>query len=252
MSKSCGQPDYNEYCFRAKERLLYTVEGALLVLAIGYFFYRSWIACLCLMPVFFLFIKEKKKELAKRKKRELGIQFKDLILAVAANQKAGYSIENAFRESYKDMEMLYGADEMICIEIKYIIAGLDNNVTLEKLIYSLGMRSGEPDIIQFADVFAIAKRSGGNITEILQKTVAVIEQKTETDKEIQLMIGAKKMEQKIMNMVPFLIIFYVSSTSKGFFDVLYHNMVGVIIMTVCLGFYAAAYLLSRRMVEIEV
>ena len=82
--------------------------------------------------------------------------------------------------------------------------------------------------------------------------MTVIEQKTETDKEIQLMISAKKLEQKIMNMVPFLIIFYVSSTSKGFFDVLYHNLVGVVIMTVCLGFYAAAYLMSKRMVEIEV
>ena len=252
MSRSCGQPDYNEYRFQSKERLLYTVEGALIVLAIGYFFYRSWIACLCLLPVLFLFIKEKKKELAKRQKQELSMQFKDLILAVAANQKAGYSIENAFRESYKDMEMLYSADGIICMEIRYIIAGLDNNVPLEKLIYSLGTRSGEPDIVQFADVFTIAKRSGGNITEILQKTVTVIEQKTETDKEIQLMISAKKLEQKIMNMVPFLIIFYVSSTSKGFFDVLYHNLVGVVIMTVCLGFYAAAYLMSKRMVEIEV
>lgn len=252
MSKNYGQPDYSEYHFRTKERLLYISEGILLVTMIGYFFYQSWIACLCLTPVLFLFMKEKKKDLAKRQKQELGIQFKDLILAVAANQKAGYSIENAFRESYKDMEMLYGKEGIICTEIKYIIAGLDNNIVIEKLIYSLGMRSNLPDIIQFADVFLIAKRSGGNMTDILQKTAAVIEQKTETDKEIQLMISAKKMEQKIMNMVPFLIIFYVNSTSKGFFDVLYHNMIGVVIMTVCLGFYAAAYWLSRRIVDIEV
>ena len=252
MSKSYSQPDYSEYHFRTKEKLLYISEGVLLVVLIGYFFYQSWIACLCLMPVLALFMKEKKKDLAKRQRQELGMQFKDLILAVAANQKAGYSIENAFRESYKDMEMLYGKEGTICTEIKYIIAGLDNNIVLEKLIYNLGMRSGLPDIIQFADVFFIAKRSGGNMTDILQKTAAVIEQKTETDKEIQLMISAKKMEQKIMNMVPFLIIFYVSSTSKGFFDVLYHNMIGIIIMTVCLGFYAAAYLLSKRIVDIEV
>lgn len=252
MSKSYGQPDYSEYHFQTKERVLYILEGILLVVMIAYFFYQSWIACMCLMPVLVLFMREKKKDLAKRQKQELSRQFKDLILAVAANQKAGYSIENAFRESYKDMEMLYGKEGVICVEIRYIIAGLDNNVVLEKLIYNLGMRSGLPDIIQFADVFSIAKRSGGNMTDILQKTAAVIEQKTETDKEIQLMISAKKMEQKIMNMVPFLIIFYVSSTSKGFFDVLYHNMIGVIIMTVCLGFYVAAYLLSKRIVDIEV
>lgn len=252
MSKNCRPPDYGEYRFQPKEYLLYVSEGILLVAMAGYFFYRSWIACLCLAPVLFLFLREKKKELARKRRQELGVQFKDMILAVAANQKAGYSIENAFRESYKDMEMLYGAEGIICLEMRYIIAGLDNNVVLEKLLYSLGLRSSLPDIVQFADVFFIAKRSGGNMTDILSKTVAVIEQKTETDKEIQLMISSKKLEQKIMNMVPFLIIFYVGSTSRGFFDVLYHNVIGIIIMTVCLGFYGAAYLLSGRIVDIEV
>ncbi len=252
MSKNYSMPDYGTYRFNAKECLLYTAEGVLLITAIGYFFYRSWIACLCLMPLLLLFIREKKKNLAGKRRQELGMEFKDMILAVSANQRAGYSIENAFRESYRDMELLYGAEAVICPEMKCIIAGLDNNVTLEKLVYNLGLRSNLPDIMQFADIFLIAKRNGGNMTDILAKTAAVIEQKTETDKEIQVMISARKMEQKIMNMVPFLIIFYVSSTSKGFFDVLYHNLIGIIIMTVCLGFYMAAYLLSRRIVEIEV
>ncbi|MBD5505687.1 MAG: type II secretion protein F [Lachnospiraceae bacterium] len=252
MSKNYSMPDYGEYRLRPKEWLLYISEGMLLIAIVGYFFYRSWISCLCLTPMLYLFLKEKKRDLAGKRRQELGIEFKDMILAVSANQKAGYSIENAFRESYRDMEMLYGAEAVICLEMRYVIAGLDNNVVLEKLIYNLGQRSNLPDIIQFADVFYIAKRSGGNMTDILAKTAAVIEQKTETDKEIQVMISARKMEQKIMNMVPFLIIFYVSSTSRGFFDVLYHNVIGIMIMTVCLGFYMAAYLLSRRIVEIEV
>lgn len=252
MSKNYSLPDYGEYRLQGREGILCVLEGAAVVMMIGYFFYHSWIACLCLIPVLFLFLKEKKRELAKKRRQELGIQFKDMVLSVAANQKAGYSIENAFRESYRDMEMLYGAKGLICTEIRHIMMGLDNNVMLEKLLYSLGVRSHEPDIMQFADVFYIAKRSGGNMTDILAKTASVIEQKMETDKEIQLMVSAKKMEQKIMNAVPFLIIFYVSSTSRGFFDVLYHNPVGTVIMTVCLMFYAAAYRLSKKIVEIEV
>ena len=252
MTQNYSLPDYGKYRLRTKEWILYGGEGLLLIAVVGYFFYRSWIACLCLIPVLILLLKEKKKDLAKKRRQELSIQFKDLILAVSANQKAGYSIENAFRESYRDMEMLYGSEGIICMEIRYMIASLDNNVVLERLLYGLGTRSRLPDIMQFADVFLIARHSGGNMTDILSKTAAVIEQKTETDKEIQLMISAKKMEQRIMNMVPFLIIFYVSSTSRGFFDVLYHNVIGIVIMTVCLGFYILAYLLSRRIVDIEV
>lgn len=252
MSKNCSLPDYAEYHFNTKEKVLYFLEGIALIAMIGYFFYQSWTACLCLCPLLVLFLREKKKELIKKRGQELSVQFKDLLLTVSTNLKAGYSVENAFKGSYRDLQMLYGAERPICQEVKHIINGLENNVVLEKLLYSLGQRSHEPDIMQFADVFMIAKRSGGNMTDILVKTAGVIEQKIETDKEIQLMISAKKMEQKIMNMVPFLIIFYVGTTSRGFFDVLYHNLIGVIIMTVCLIFYGAAYLLSKRIVEIEV
>lgn len=251
MSKNYSLPDYSEYRFRAKEYVLYTAQGLLLVAVIGYFFYRSWAACIGLMPILIFFLREKRKELAKKQRQNLSVQFKDLILTVSANQKAGYSSENAFRESYRDMSMLYGEESVICTELRHIMAGLDNNIVLERLLYNLGMRSGLPDVVQFADVFMIAKRSGGNMTDILSKTAEIIEQKTETDKEIQLMVSAKKMEQKIMNVVPFLIIFYVGTTSKGFFDVLYHNSIGIVIMTVCLGFYLVAYLLSKRIVDIE-
>lgn len=252
MSKNYRLPDYGEYHFSAKEGILAVLESAFLVLAIGYFFYRSLIACAFLLPLFGFLLKEKRRELSKKRRQELNAQFKDLVLSLSANMKAGYSIENALREAYRDLEPLYGADSPIVIEMRHMIRGMENNVVLERLLYDLGLRSHLSDIMQFADVFLIAKKSGGNLTEILEKTAEVIEQKIETDKEIQLMISAKKMEQKIMNLVPFLIIFYIGTTSKGFFDVLYHNLVGVVVMTVCLVFYGAAWRFSKKIVEIEV
>ena len=193
MSKSYRLPDYAEYHFSFKEGALAFLEGVLLVAMIGYFFYRSWVACIFLFPVFVFFVREKKRDMAKKRRQELSLQFKDLVLALSANVKAGYSIENAMRESYRDVEQLYGTESPICLEVRHILRGLENNVILEKLLYDLGVRSRLPDIMQFADVFLIAKRSGGNLTEILEKTAGVIEQKIETDKEIQLMIGARKM-----------------------------------------------------------
>ncbi len=244
--------DYESYPFSGKEWLLYTAEGILLVGIISYFFYRSVWACLFLAPILPVFLEWKKKELAKKRKQELSIQFKDAVLSVSANQKAGYSVENAFREAYQDMAMLYGRDSYICKELNYIAKGLENNNVLEKLLYELGVRSHVPDILQFADVFLIAKRTGGNMTEILSETADSIEQKSAVDKEIQVILSSKKMEQKILNVIPFFIIFYISITSKGFFDVLYHNLIGIVIMTFCLSLYLAAFMISGKIVAIEV
>lgn len=47
-----------------------------------------------------------------------------------------------------------------------------------------------------------------------------------------------------MNVMPFAVLAYVDASNKGYFDSLYHNLTGVVIMTVCLIVYLAAYFLS--------
>ena len=98
----------------------------------------------------------------------------------------------------------------------------------------------------------MAKRSGGNMTDIIGRTIAVISRKMDVEKEIDVLISSKRLEAGIMNIVPFFIIFYISITSNGFFDPLYHNVVGVILMTICMLVYFAAYLLSQKIVNITI
>ena len=67
---------------------------------------------------------------------------------------------------------------------------------------------------------------------------------------IRLLSAAKKYEQDIMNMVPIGIIFYIRMTNPGYFDSLYHNLFGIIVMTAALFVYVGAYLLSEKILEI--
>lgn len=235
-----------------EERVKNMVVGIALIAVLGFFFYRSFLALPFLLPVYLLYQREAARISISNRQKETATQFKDAILSVSANQKAGYSVENAFKQSYADMLLLYGRESVICKEWAMIISGLGNNVMLEKMLYDFGKRSGVEEIGEFAEVFAAAKRNGGNMTEVIEHSASVIEEKIETEKEIQVLISARKLEQKIMNVVPFGILVYINLTSKGFFDVLYHNPVGVVIMTVCLSVYIAAVLLSRRIVNIEV
>ena len=66
------------------------------------------------------------------------------------------------------------------------------------------------------------------------------------------MIAAKRLEQNIMSVIPFAIVLYVGVTSKGYFDVLYTTSAGRVIMTVCLGVYGAAYIIGKKIIEIQV
>lgn len=257
MEKSGPQESvYKSMQFRGKgrwkERWKDILIGMGIVVALSYFFYRSLWSVPFLMPVYILYQREAAKAYAQKCRKETAIQFKDAILAVSVNQKAGYSVENSFKQAYEDMVLLYGRESMICRELYTMISGMSNNMVLEKMMYDFGQRSGVEEIIEFAQVFAEAKRNGGNLTEIIERSASIIAERVETEKEIQTLISARKMEQRIMNVVPFGILLYIGVSSKGFFDVLYHNPVGVIIMTACLIVYIAAVFLSRKIVSIEV
>ncbi len=219
------------------------------VVFLAYFFYQSFWAVLPLLPVGAVFFCRLRRRKGERKREELTEQFRECILAVSTLLGAGYSVENAFMECEQDMELMYGRDALICEELKVVRRGLNINVSLEELLTDFGERSGCEEVVQFAEVFSIAKRSGGNLAEIIKASAELISRKAELKKEVDTLLSGKKMELTIMKLMPFVILVYIGSANPGYFDILYGNLYGVLIMTGCLGAYIGAYLLGDFVIK---
>lgn len=244
--------DYTVYQFSTKEY----VENVLLFLAldgiISYLFYRSWIVFALGLLLMKSFLKERKKELCKSRIHQLEEQFLTAMQTVITSLTAGYSVETAFEDTLRELPAMYREEDMIMQEFRSMVSQLQMNQNLEDLLQSLAIRSGIEDIRNFAEIFAVSKRSGGNLIAIIRNTVQSISQKNETRKEIQVVLSAKKMEQNMMSVIPCLILFYVQTVSPGFLDSMYHNAAGVFIMSVSLMVYGGAVLWGRKIVDIEV
>ena len=250
--KSSGLPDYHEYRMNGQEYLAGILGGMACAVLLAYIFYRSLFAVIFLCPVVPFCVKVQKERLCKRRKDMLKIQFKDALQSVSAALQAGYSLENALREAAQDMQNMYGEDGLITRELRAITEGIRNSRTPEELFLSLAKRSGLEDIGDFAEVFSIAKRSGGDLPAVIRVCSMTIGDKIETAKEIQTLVAAKKLEGRIMDVIPCFIILYVDLSSPGFFDVLYGTGLGRVVMTICLAVYAGAILLSEKIMSIEV
>lgn len=221
----------------------------MVVCFLAYFFYRSFLAVLPLSIVGILFFRSLTVRKKERCVEELTIQFKECILSAAASLNAGYAVENAFMESRSDMCLLYGEDSLINQELELIRRGLVINIALEEQLMDLAERSGSEEIGQFAQIFSIAKRSGGSIPEIIRVSSELIGQKIDTEQEIQTLLSGRQMEQNIMKLMPFGILAYIGLSYPGYFDSLYHNWQGVAVMTGCLGIYLTAYVLGERIMS---
>ncbi len=246
------KPDYDRYRLSVREVLLGLLKSALFTGAAAYMFYRSWLGMLAWPAVGFFCLKKEKQDRRERRKERLSAQFKDAILAVCAGIQAGYSIENAFLETEGEICTLYGRDSEMAKELAAIRKGLKNRIPLEQMLLDLGVRSHVEEISDFAECFAAAKRLGGNLKEIIVRTVELTGQRMEVEREIRTMLASRRYEQKVMNLIPFFLFGYMQLTSKGFFDILYYNPAGIFIMTACLAVYLAAMFLSGRIMDIRI
>lgn len=244
--------DYDCYRFKPvdilKECFFYFVVSG----GIAFVFYRSLSVFLVLqvgMPVYFFF---RKHSYVEKRRKKLIAEFAETLNLISANIKAGYSMENAFSEGYKDIQLFYGKQSLMAAELLSIKRGLEMNVSLEELFREFADRSHSEDIILFADVLSLAKRNGGKIPEVFSDTADRVREKICTDNEIDLIISEKKLELRIMEVVPFLIPVYLEFTSKGYFEVLYKGISGRVFMSGCLVVYVFAVVIAERIISIDI
>ena len=244
-------PDYEEYSFTKGELIRTIGTPFLIIIFLAYLCYNNLFFGLLLLPYIPYYVKDKKNKLKEGRKWKLNLQFRDSINCISSALESGYSIENAIKEAYTDMKLTYKEDDLIMKELKMIIGALSNNRTVEEVFLEFSDRTGIEDIKSFADIFSTAKRTGGNLIQIIKSTADVIHTRVELKRELRTVIASKKYEADIMKIIPFGILIYLRMFSPDMVKALYGNLFGVIFMTVILLIYLILCKISDHIVKIE-
>lgn len=244
--------DYRSYQCSQKERLICLAASFAAAGIIAWLFYRSCYALVLVAPLYIFFINRYKREQTERRKAQLLLEFKDGMQAVSAALTAGSSMENAWRGAERELKELYGETGMMYREVNRINASVKMNEPLERGLEEFARRSGCGEIESFAEIFAFAKRSGGDFCGIINTTVQKLTGRIDVEREIATVVSGKKLEGKIMNFMPVFILAYLNLTSKEFLDMLYGNAFGVLLMSGALLAYGAAVKLSDHILDIQV
>lgn len=233
-------------------RLLALGQGVLMAAAASYGCYRNlasfalFLLPACVYPVIY------EKKWREEQLRKLERQFKEAIQIMSGALSAGYSVENAVGVSCRELEQLYGPEEMIVREFALMAGEMKMNRPVEEVFRNFADRSGLEEAERFAQIFQIAKRSGGRLVSIICRTVSIMEDRSQVKEEIRTMTASVQFEQKVMSVIPFLMIVYIDMTSPGFFQVMYETVMGKVIMSCCLAVYLLSCYLSRKILDIKV
>ncbi len=183
---------------------------------------------------------------------ELEQAFKDWLFYVKGGLSAGQSVERAMIKSKDSFLGTIRVNHPFRRGVEQIYRGLELHIPVEECLRKMSEETRVEAIEDFVIVFQIAQKQGGRMTTILEKTIQEIYDRIDLRQEIYAMIAAKKMEQRVMCIMPFGIIFFVENASGGYFKPLYHNLQGVCIMTICMFVYMLGVWWGERLTEVRI
>lgn len=243
--------DYTVYEMTLIEKSLCFFLAAVVGAVVGYIFYESVIlSAIVALICGAVFVPVRKKQIIAKRQQKLLLQFKDMLDSLSTSVGAGSNVHDAFASAAHDMEMQYSADSDIYRELKIILAGLSNNINIEDLLLDFGDRSQLPDIISFANVFETCYRKGGNIRDVLKNTYRILCDKIDISLEIKTMVASKTSEQNIMLVMPVVFVFMLKQMGTDVINLT--STTGRISTTVAVLMFAAAYWMSKKILNIKI
>ncbi len=241
--------DYTTYKLAGYEKILSIIVVAGVLFAVGMIFYNMWLLALLLTLPALKAPKMWQKRQIERKRTLLKLHFKQALYSLSSSMAAGRSVENAFREAAKDLELLYpGGNSDMIRELDVITTRLEYGEPIESALLDFGRRAKIEDIDNFIDVFVTCKRTGGDLIEVVRRTSTVIGEKMDIQQDISVMIAQKKFEANILLATPFIFILFINASAPEFMAPLYGTPMGIILASVGLGLlFLSAWLMGRIM-----
>ena len=228
------------------------IEGLAFTGFTAFLFYRSWVALFLGLGFVPLFLQRRKRLLDAENNRQLLCQFQSGIQVVTGALTAGYSVKNAWRFAQKEIQTMYGIQAEFYIALEEMNQKIAMNEPVDLTFYAWAETTGCEDIMNFAEIFCYAHRSGGNLTEIIRETSERLQEKKEILEEIETAVTAKRTEQKLMNLLFPGILLFITVSSPEYVAALYHSASGVLLMSGCLTGYLILVRWSEKIVDIRI
>ncbi len=219
---------------------------------VAWLFYES-VWGLLLLPAGIYLFRMSYLEWKRQKEEEAFLmEYKELLLSVSTAIQAGYSVERAFREAEGEMSRLCKKESACLAGLRSLNHKVELSIPIEKAFLEFAKTYPYEDVVSFGQIFRFGKRLGGDYNKNIRATAVKLEEKIRLRQEIASITAEKRLEMNLMSLMPLLILLYIRLTSYSFIEPLYHNLLGILVMSGGLMVYGLAVYLGRRIVRIAI
>ncbi len=218
-----------------KEKLKTILFGV--TIGIAYALATAWLfydfepismALILTVPFFVKYVSEKKREACIQ---SLDVAFKDALQYFRNGLDAGCSPECSLKNAVKGLEGLYGKKAEITKGFERMAGKISTGMSMEQAFLEFAAETKAVRIKEFAELFRVLKRTGGNLNKVIRRTIANLTDSINLRRDLNVAIAAKKSEFNIMCAIPYGILLYLKLLAPEMSEPLYHSKFGIFFMT---------------------
>ncbi len=228
------------------------IKGMMVSGLVAWLFYQSALGLLCSPVCIGLSLISERKKAVQKATEEEQQQFAEYLGFLKEALSVGYSLEQAVGEAKKGLLTMYKETAPFLRAVTGVQRKMQLGQPVEAAFSEWAKEALCEDIKEFAEVLYIAKRTGGVVQQVITDTERVIREEQETLRYIQSVLHSREYETKIMKSMPFAMLFYLLLFMPDFLAPLYHNPVGIGIMSVVLLLYAGLCVVVDRVICISI
>lgn len=219
---------------------------------LGVLFYRHIAGCLALCLFLPLYIRLDMKRREERYREELAEQFQASLEGMTGALQAGYSLERAVPYAAQQLTSQYPEKAPMVSALKEVSSRIGMGETAEQAFEWLAEEIDLAEIDEFVLVLTTAKRTGGNLIQVMLHTTDCLAMKRDVSREINTLIAGKRLEANLMNLLPPGILCYLWVSLPDLVGPLYGNLQGVLFMSVMLAAYGGSYIWTQKILQLKV
>lgn len=238
------------YAYRINkiEKILLFIATLFLGSLMGWLFYEHYIGNLIAILIVFQYMGNYKNFKKNRINRMVKEEFIIINSMLLSELEGGVSLEKSILNIDKRIMQDAGLNiKIMRDELKKWLFKIENGYILEDLIREFTLQLDDITLIQYSSVLKMSRSQGANLLDVIGITNRVLREKSQMLKEVEVLVSEKKLEQVIMSILPFIMLFMLKTISYEFISPLYETFIGRIVMTILLVTFIGCYYWSYRM-----
>jgi tight adherence protein B len=143
---------------------------------------------------------------------------------IASALRVGRSIVEAFEIVEES------ADEPMRRELRRALADERAGLHLDQVLPPIATRMDSPEVEQVAVIAALHRRTGANITEVLDRIADTARQRVEIRRELNTMTAQARMSRAILTALPVFVVVAIDIISHRYERPLFHTTAGILVL----------------------